>query len=74
MLIGERGGIGAYEALRMVTDVAARAIGLGDEVGAVAPGRWADLLVVRGNPLESLRALLEVEAVYQGGRRCATAA
>ena len=73
VLIGERGGIGRYEALRMVTDVAAQAIGLGSEVGAVAPGRAADLLVVRGNPLESLRALLEVEAVYQEGRVSHTA-
>lgn len=68
VLIGERGGIERYEALRMVTDVPARAIGLGNEVGALAPGRVADLLVVKGNPLESLRALLVVEAVYQEGR------
>ncbi|HEU5315621.1 MAG TPA: amidohydrolase family protein [Chloroflexota bacterium] len=69
VLIGERGGVGAYDALRMVTAVPAQAIGLGADVGTVAPGRRADLLVVRGDPLESLRALLEVEAVYQDGRR-----
>jgi imidazolonepropionase-like amidohydrolase len=68
VLIGERGGVGAYDALRMVTDIPAQAIGVGADVGAVAPGRRADLLVLRRNPLESLRALLEVEAVYQEGR------
>ena len=40
---------------------------------SLSPGRRADLLVVRGNPLESLRALLDVAAVYQDGRRVAPA-
>jgi imidazolonepropionase-like amidohydrolase len=74
VLLGERGGLGAHDALRMVTAIPAQAIGLGREVGSLAPGRRADLLVVRGNPLESLRALLDVAAVYQDGRRVAPAA
>ena len=71
VLLGERGGLGTHEALRMVTAIPARAIGLEREIGSVTPGRRADLLVVQGNPLESLRALLDVEAVYQDGRRTA---
>ena len=74
VLLGERGGLGAHDALRMVTAIPAQAIGLGLEVGSLTPGRRADLLVLRGNPLESLRALLEVAAVYQDGRRVAPAA
>lgn len=69
VLLGERGGISPHDALRMVTAIPAQAIGLEHEVGSIAPGGRADLLVVRGNPLESLRALLDVEAVYQDGRR-----
>ena len=69
ILLGERGGLGAHEAIRMVSAIPARAIGLEREVGSVSPGLRADLLVVRGNPLESLRALLEVAAVYRDGRR-----
>ena len=71
VLLGERGGLEAHAALRMVTEVPARAVGLEREAGSIAPGRRADLLVLRANPLESLRALLEVEAVYQDGRRVA---
>ena len=74
VLLGERGGLGPHDALRMVTAIPAQAIGLGRETGSVSPGRRADLLVVRGNPLESLRALLDVAAVYQDGRRVAPAA
>ncbi|MGH2351652.1 MAG: metal-dependent hydrolase family protein [Chloroflexota bacterium] len=67
--IAERGGIAPLDALRMVTSIPAQALGLGDQVGVIIPGKLADLLVVRGNPLESMRHLLDVEAVYQGGRR-----
>jgi imidazolonepropionase-like amidohydrolase len=67
--VAERGGIGPLDALRMVTAVPATALGLGEEVGTLHPGRVADLLVVRGDPLESMRCLLDVVAVYQGGRR-----
>ncbi len=66
--IAERGGIAPLEALRMVTAIPAAALGLGDEVGTLRPGRLADLLVVQGDPLRSMRALLDVVAVYQGGR------
>jgi imidazolonepropionase-like amidohydrolase len=69
ILLGERGGLPAHDALRMVTAIPAHAIGLDREAGSLAPGRRADLLVLRGNPLDSLRALLDVEAVYQDGRR-----
>jgi imidazolonepropionase-like amidohydrolase len=53
----------------MVTDLPARAIGLGHETGSLARGKAADLLVVRGNPLDSLRALRQVEAVFCRGRQ-----
>ena len=66
--VAERGGIAPLEALRMVTAIPAAALGLGDEVGTLRPGRLADLLVVQGDPLRSMRALLDVVAVYQGGR------
>ncbi len=66
--VAERGGIAPLDALRMVTSIPARALGLGDMVGTVAPGKVADLLVVRGRPLESMRSLLDVVAVYQSGR------
>jgi imidazolonepropionase-like amidohydrolase len=39
--------------------VAARLLGLEGRVGVVAPGAFADLLVVDGNPLERLEVLAD---------------
>src|SRR4029079_16562209 len=43
-------GLSASEALVASTATAARALGLGDQVGTVEPGRLADLVVVDGDP------------------------
>lgn len=67
VLVGERSGIDPLDALRMVTAIPAQALGLASEAGTIAPGRRADLLVLRGDPLDSLRSLLDVEAVYKDG-------
>jgi imidazolonepropionase-like amidohydrolase len=37
--------------------------------GRLAPGREADVLVVRGDPTRDLAALHQVLDIYQGGRR-----
>ena len=49
----------AAEVLRSATTVAARLLRLEGRVGVVAPGAWADLLVVEGNPLEDLEVLTD---------------
>ena len=43
--------------IRSATTTAAQLLGLAGEVGVVAPGALADLLVVDGNPLEDIRVL-----------------
>src|SRR5262249_13533276 len=55
------------EALRAATATAAEALGLGDR-GTLTAGKRADLVVVRGNPLEDLACLGDVEAVMKAGR------
>jgi imidazolonepropionase-like amidohydrolase len=55
------------DALRAVTGTAAEAIGLMDR-GTLTPGKRADLVIVRGNPLEELACLQDVEAVLKAGR------
>ncbi len=45
----------------------ARVCGLGDRLGTVEPGRIADLVVVRGDPLEDLGALANVRLVIRAG-------
>jgi|SRR5690349_6725107 imidazolonepropionase-like amidohydrolase len=63
-----KGGMTPAAALQSATTVAARALGLEDETGRIAPGLAADLLAVEGDPLESIEALDEVRLVLAQGR------
>ena len=47
----------AAEVIRSATSVAARMLRQEGEIGCLAPGAWADLIVVEGNPLEDLSLL-----------------
>lgn len=72
--------LGAREVWRMATMGSARALGLGDQVGAIEPGRKADLVLLRADsvflrPLNDLLAALvyaetgaDVDTVIVGGR------
>ena len=62
-------GMTAEEALQSATSGAAFAIGLEKVTGALRPGLAADLLVVEGDPLEDIRDLRNVVAVFQGGEQ-----
>lgn len=59
--------IGAMNALRAVTSQAAIALRKQDDIGAVAPGRFADLLVVDGDPLGDITRMRNVGTVFKGG-------
>jgi imidazolonepropionase-like amidohydrolase len=37
------------------------------DIGAIAPGRYADFLVVAGDPLRDVRELRTLETTYRGG-------
>ena len=60
-------GMRPMDAIRSATSVAAEHMGLSADVGAVAPGRVADLVAVRGNPLEDAGVLRDVVMVMQAG-------
>jgi imidazolonepropionase-like amidohydrolase len=61
-------GIPPLEAIRMATSGNARLLGIEDRAGTVEPGKRADLLLVRGDPLEDLRVLRRVDRVVVAGR------
>jgi imidazolonepropionase-like amidohydrolase len=61
-------GADAVEALGAATHRAARLLRLEDQLGSVAPGRRADLTVVRGDPVADLDRLTRVEAAVIGGQ------
>lgn len=62
-------GMSAAEVLRTATFLNARALGLEGEIGTVAVGRRADLLLVQGDPTDDLAHLHRIHSVYLGGRR-----
>ena len=47
---------------------AAEALGLADQIGAIAPGLQADIIALDGNPLEDVTAVRRVVFVMKGGR------
>ena len=64
-------GLSALEAIVAATASAATALGLGARTGTVEAGKWADLLVVDGDPLEDLRLLQRPDSllgVFRDGR------
>jgi len=48
-------------------DASAAALGLAADLGTIAPGRLADLVVLDGNPLSNIRDLRKVKAVVKDG-------
>ncbi len=60
-------GMNPMDAIRSATSVAAQYLGWQDRVGAVVPGRFGDLIAVRGNPLDDIRTLETVAVVVKGG-------
>ena len=55
------------DAITSATSVTARALGLGDSLGVLAPGYAADVIAVRGNPANDIAALRTVSFVMRGG-------
>jgi imidazolonepropionase-like amidohydrolase len=60
-------GMTPMQAIRSATVDAAELIGWGDRVGAIEPGRFADLVAVEGDPLDDVTALEDVAVVIKGG-------
>lgn len=54
-------GFTPSETLVAATRMGGEIMGMGDELGQIRPGYLADLLVVRGNPVQDIRLLLEQE-------------
>lgn len=63
-----RGGMTPMEALLSATSKPAEAMGLDALIGTVEKGKEADLIAVKGNPLEDIRALASTALVMKGGK------
>ena len=61
-------GLSPAEALASATSEAAAFLGLQDETGSVVPGKAADLVLLRGDPLADIRNTRAIAAVVVRGR------
>ena len=60
-------GFTPLEAIRIGTLNGATFLGLADRIGSIAPGKAADLIVVRGNPAANINDVEKVEMVFKDG-------
>jgi hypothetical protein len=67
-------GMTPLEAIQSATVVSARAMRLLDDVGTIEAGKRADLIIVDGDPLRSIREIRNVRFVIANGRMYDTAA
>jgi imidazolonepropionase-like amidohydrolase/ABC-type multidrug transport system permease subunit len=65
-LLVEQGGMTPSAAIVSATSAAARRLGQSD-IGRIAPGAFADLVVLDADPTRDIRAVSAVRAVYLGG-------
>ena len=61
-------GMTPLEAIQAATRNAAQALGRERDVGAIAVGRFGDLVAVEGDPLANVRLLEQPAAVVKGGK------
>jgi imidazolonepropionase-like amidohydrolase len=61
-------GLTPMEALQAATRNAARYLGLADELGTIAKGKQADLVLLDADPLADVKNTTKIRAVVQDGR------
>jgi imidazolonepropionase-like amidohydrolase len=61
-------GMPAMKAVQSATSVAAGVLGIEDYVGQIKQGYTADIIAVRGNPLENIALMEDVSFVMKQGR------
>jgi imidazolonepropionase-like amidohydrolase len=60
-------GMTPVQALQAATSTAARVLALGDRLGSIKPGLYADMIAVQGDPVSDIHAIRQVRMVMKGG-------
>ncbi|WP_271783238.1 metal-dependent hydrolase family protein [Aquimarina algiphila] len=63
-----KAGMTEIDAIKSATIIAAELIGIEDNTGSIKEGKWADIIAVKGNPLEDITILEKVEFVMKSGK------
>ena len=61
------GGVAPMAAMVSANSLAAEALGMGNQIGSIAPGLQADLIALDGDPLKDITAVRRVVFVMKGG-------
>ena len=61
-------GLSPLDAIRAATGDAARIIGAERDLGTIALGKWADMVILDGDPVSDIRNSRRIWAVLQAGR------
>lgn len=60
-------GFTAVEAIQVATQNGARFLGREDQIGTLAPGKRADIVVIKGDPAKDITEIENVEIVFKDG-------
>ncbi|MGO1071170.1 amidohydrolase family protein [Lysobacter sp. CA199] len=64
-----RAGIPNAEVLRLATLTPSQVLGVDKDRGVIAPGKYADLVLIDGDPIKDMEDIRKVDAVFKGGKR-----
>ena len=63
-----RAGIAPAQALRMATVTSAQVMGVDRDVGIIAPGKYADMILIDGDPTRNISDVRNILTVIKGGK------
>lgn len=61
-------GMPAMEAIRAATVHAADLLGESESLGSISVGKYADIVAVKGNPVDDIQLLEDIQFVMKGGK------
>jgi len=63
-----KAGFSPLEAITSATKVGSKVLGLEDSIGTISPGKYADLIAVKGDILSNIEKLTDVSLVIKEGK------
>ena len=62
-------GLTPMQALVAATSNGAKLLKASDQFGAIEKGKWADLMVLNGNPLDDIKNTRKIDSIWIAGNR-----